>query len=379
MQTLVANGNVVTDGGILDSDVVIENGRIAELRGSAVAANGMKRLDASGCLVLPGIVDIHGDAFERQIMPRARVHFPLDMALMDTDRQLLANGITTAFHGVTLSWEPGLRSREACQELIDAIERQRGELACDTRLHLRFETYSLDAVGDVIAWMQAGRIDLLAFNDHIEDMAGGLDKPHKLNRFTERTGLDAKGLANLVEDVRARGHEVPAAVAQLASAAQAAGVPTLSHDDETPEERRDYHALGCRIAEFPTNEPTAETARELGDAIVFGAPNVVRGGSHAGAPSATEMVRQELCSVLASDYSYPAPLHAAFKLADEGILPLEKAWALISANPAGAAGLTDRGRIAPGQRADLVMVEKQDGRRPKLRAALVAGEPVYRA
>ena len=69
--------------------------------------------DAGGYLVLPGIVDLHGDAFERQLMPRPGVHFAPVSALLETDRQLLANGSTTAYHGVTLSWEPGLRGIEA--------------------------------------------------------------------------------------------------------------------------------------------------------------------------------------------------------------------------------------------------------------------------
>ncbi len=87
------------------------------------------RFDATGLLVLPGIVDIHGDAFERQLQPRPGVDFPADIALADTESQLLANGITTAFHGVTLSWEPGLRSLTAWRE----TSRRPGRAAMDLR------------------------------------------------------------------------------------------------------------------------------------------------------------------------------------------------------------------------------------------------------
>ena len=125
--------------------------------------------DAGGYLVLPGIVDLHGDAFERQLMPRPGVHFAPVPALLETDRQLLANGITTAYHGVTLSWEPGLRGIEAAREFLAALSAVRPRLGADARLHLRFECFNLDAVEEVVSWIEAGRIDLLAFNEHTNE------------------------------------------------------------------------------------------------------------------------------------------------------------------------------------------------------------------
>ena len=107
------------------------------------------RLRADGFLILPGLVDLHGDAFERQLMPRPRVSFDPRIALRDTDRQLVANGITTAFHGLTCSWEPGLRGREAAVAFLDALDAVKDRLACDTRLHLRQETFNVDAVDEI--------------------------------------------------------------------------------------------------------------------------------------------------------------------------------------------------------------------------------------
>src|SRR6516162_11566129 len=117
-------------------------GRITALGDETRAS---RTLDAAGALVLPGIVDIHGDAFERQIMPRPGVSFPIGMALIDSDRQAVANGITTVFHGVTWSWEGGLRGAENARAILDGIERLRPRLGADTRYHLRHETYNLDA------------------------------------------------------------------------------------------------------------------------------------------------------------------------------------------------------------------------------------------
>src|SRR3954471_318636 len=259
--------------------------------------------------------------------------------LVDSDRQAIANGITTVFHATTWSWEPGLRSAENARHLLEAIETLRPKLAADTRFHLRHETYNLDAETEIAQWLSDGRIDLFAFNDHMDSTVASLAKPQKRNRMVERTGLSSEAFDQLVQRVVARGHEVPASNARLAQAARAAGVRMLSHDDDTPAMRKAFRQQGVGIAEFPVNEETAREAAEAGDFIVFGAPNVVRGGSHTGWTRASDMIAKGLCSVLASDYYYPAQLLAAFRLAADGIVPLARAWSLISAAPARAAGL----------------------------------------
>jgi alpha-D-ribose 1-methylphosphonate 5-triphosphate diphosphatase len=131
------------------------------------------------------------------------------------------------------------------------------------------------------------------------------------------------------------------------------------------------------LAEFPVNEETAREAADHGDAIVYGAPNVVRGGSHTGWTKASDMIAKGLCSVLASDYYYPAPLLAAFRLAADGVLPLTEAWKLISSAPAQATGLTDRGTLAAGHRADILLVDDSAPQRPRLVAVIAAGKLVH--
>jgi alpha-D-ribose 1-methylphosphonate 5-triphosphate diphosphatase len=330
-------------------------------------------IDASGLLVLPGIVDLHGDAFERQMMPRPGVDFPIDVALVDSDRQAISNGITTVFHATTWSWEPGLRSADNARKLLEAIEQMRPQLAADTRFHLRHETYNLDAEAEIAGWLSEGRIDLFAFNDHMDSTVANLAKPQKRSRMVERTGLSSEEFDRLVERVASRAHDVPASIARLAQAARGANVRMLSHDDESPTMRKAFRSQGVGIAEFPVNEETAREAAEAGDFIVFGAPNVVRGGSHTGWTRASDMIAKGLCSVLASDYYYPAQLLAAFRLAADGILPLAEAWDLISAAPARAAGLADRGVIAEGRRADIILVDDKLPLRPRIVAVIAAG------
>jgi alpha-D-ribose 1-methylphosphonate 5-triphosphate diphosphatase len=371
----VEGGRALLGGDFLESSLSIADGEISAV--GAGHGRGSIGFDARDLLVLPGIVDLHGDAFERQMMPRAGVDFPIDVALIDSDRQAISNGITTVFHATTWSWEPGLRSGDNARRLLEAVESLRPRLAADTRFHLRHETYNLNSEDEIGRWLSAGRVDLFAFNDHMDSTVALLDNPRKRGRMVERTGLSGEAFDGLVARVLSRADEVPASIARLAAIARKAGVRMLSHDDESPEMRKAFRAQGVGIAEFPVNEATAREAADGGDAIVFGAPNVVRGGSHTGWTKAADMIEKGLCSVLASDYYYPAPILAAFRLAADGVLPLAEAWDLISAAPARAAGLSDRGMLAEGHRADLILVDHEMPMRPRIVAVIAAGRLVH--
>lgn len=374
---LIEGGQALLGEAIVETSLLIAGRDIGAI-GSDHGNNDVA-IDARGLLVLPGIVDIHGDAFERQMMPRPGVDFPIDVALHDSDRQAIANGITTVFHATTWSWEPGLRSGDNARLLLEAIESLRPKLAADTRFHLRHETYNLDAEDEIGAWLSDGRIDLFAFNDHMHATMASLDKPQKRNRMVERTGLSGEAFDQLVQRVVARAGDVPGSIARLADIARAAGTRMLSHDDDSPEMRQSFRSRGVAIAEFPVNEATARDAAAAGDDIVFGAPNVVRGGSHTGWTKASDMIEKGLCSILASDYYYPAPLLAAFRLAADGVLPLAQAWRLVSSAPARAAGLTDRGTLSAGHRADILLVDDEVPLRPRVVAVIAGGRLVHLA
>jgi alpha-D-ribose 1-methylphosphonate 5-triphosphate diphosphatase len=374
MDIRITGAKVLTDGTLQDTSVHMSDGVIAEIGADRGAA---RSIDASDLIVLPGIVDIHGDAFERQMMPRPGVDFALDIALTDTDRQVIANGITTVFHSITWSWEPGLRGPDNARNLLDAIEMLKPRLAADTRYHLRFETFNFDAEPEARGWLDEGKIDALAFNDHMLKPDYAVRPPSKVGTMIERTGLSREDFFKLVDSLQGRADEVPDLIARMAKSANAAGIPLLSHDDSSPEQRQWFRALGCRVCEFPMNIETAQEAVNGGDEIVFGSPNIVRGKSHIGWVNARDMVARGLCSILASDYFYPAPLVAAFRLAESGVLPLAKAWELVSGTPARAMNLADRGSIVPDKRADLILVDAARAERPRVVAVLVAGRTVH--
>jgi len=370
---LLCGGKAVVDGEVRACDLLLVDGRIEAFGESAPDSH---LLNARGLLVLPGIVDIHGDAFERQLQPRPGIGFPTALALADTERQLLSNGITTAFHGITLSWEPGLRGIESWRALLDALASR--SWACEMRTHLRWEAYNLDALDMALADIAAGRVQLLAFNDHTPAILKRLGDPAKAVKYTERAAVSDAEFRAIADRVAARSAEIEPAQERLAAAARSAGIPMASHDDDSIATRDVFRARGARICEFPMAEEIGRAARAAGDFVVMGSPNVVRGKSHLGWASAARLAEAGICNVLSSDYFYPCLLQAPFILASRGKMALPAAWALVSTNPAAATGLTDRGVIGRGQRADLILVAT-DAATPRVVATIANGRIAYLA
>ena len=360
---------LLPDGTLADTSLLLDDAGTLRLGGA-----GGRPFDARGLVALPGIVDLHGDAFERQLQPRPGVGFPVPLALRDTEVQLLANGITTAMHAVTLSWEPGLRSAASWRALVDALEAHRPAMVCDMRIHLRWETFNLPALDMALADIDAGRVGLVSFNDHMGSVLREMAETDGAAKYAKRTGLPIADFRRLAETIAAGEPGVAAANAQLAAAARRHGLPMASHDDDSIAIRTHYRALGAGICEFPMVEAVGAEARAAGDAIIMGSPNVVRGGSHLGWTSAAALAERDICTVLCSDYFYPAMLPAGWSLGHRGRLSLGQAWSLVSANPAQAAGLHDRGVIADGKRADIILVDPAG---PSIVATFAAGRAGY--
>ncbi len=335
-------------------------------------------IDATGLDVLPGIIDVHGDAFERAISPRPGVMLPMGIALAELDAQLLAAGVTTAYLAITVSWEAGLRSRTTYEKLRDAVLARPAGSVPDLKLHVRFEAHNLDCLDLIIADIAAGRIDMLSFNDHTPSILKKLPDPRAVAKMVERAGqtyddfcADARRAAAFTQEEVAEGRR------RLAEAGRAAGIPMASHDDGSIEDRSEFRALGAKISEFPITLEVAEYAVAHGEPTVMGAPNVVRGGSHMGWHGAEDLVKRRSCSVLCSDYHYPSLLQAVYRLTRNGSATFNESVALVTKNAAAMSQLSDRGTLNAGQRADIVLVEP--GPLPRVVATIVAGRVAYMA
>lgn len=349
--------------GFARAPLAIADGKIADQTERCVALPGK--------LILPGIVDLHGDAFERHLAPRRGAMTDLARGMISTEADLAANGITTAVLAQFYSWEGGLRGPDFAARMLAALDAVKHRVDTDMRAQLRLETYMIDAFPEILALIDRHDIRYVAFNDHLphDHLARG-KRPPRLTGTALKSGRNPEKHLALMQELHARSAEVPAALDTLCAKLATRGVQMASHDDATAGDIAGWQARGVTISEFPETKEAAEAAHAADIPTVLGAPNVARGASHKGKVSARELVAQGLCSALASDYHYPSPRNAAFDLADLGLTDLAGAWAMVSATPARVLGLADRGTLAPGQRADLVVLDAETRR---LEATLSGG------
>lgn len=369
---------VLADQLIERGAVRVEDGAIAEIRDSLVPDPDY---DGAGRLLMPGFVDLHGDMIEREISPRPNAELPIPFGIYELDKKLAAAGVTTGFAALSFANESvhgHIRSLDTTRRIIETLHELRDDLLVDHHVHARYEVTNIEVAPPLEALIQEGRIAFVSLMDHtpgqgqyhnIEAYAAGLAQDRSLSRQE----ADAR-VATLIAQ-RREIKEADGVLARLARMARSHGLTIASHDDDTPEKVVAMHALGVQISEFPVNLAAATAARERGLWTLMGAPNAVRGRSMSGNLSALDAADAGLLSILAADYHPPAFLMAALRVAGEDEALLPSAIAMVSRNPARAAGLGDRGEIAPGQIADLVVVET--GEIPRLRATFRRGRLVY--
>jgi alpha-D-ribose 1-methylphosphonate 5-triphosphate diphosphatase len=344
----LVNARVLTPEGLADTPVTIAGGLIAD--GPA------RELDLSGFLILPGIVDAHGDGFERHLAPRRGAVTDPAHGLRAVEAELAANGITTAMLAQFWSWEGGMRGPDFARAFCAAMAAH--DARADLRVQLRLEIGCHADFGAVLDLIDHYRIDHVVLNDHLPHaaLAKGQIPPGLTGQALKSGRSPAAHLAliqRLSDGLAAGRAAMPTLVTELIRR----GVRVGSHDDETVADRVAWRAMGVPGAEFPLTADVAAAAHAAGDPVVMGAPNVLRGGSHRkGGLNARDVVLAGHCDALASDYHYPAPLGAVRALMAQG-WSLDRAWPLVSDGPARMLGMTDRGRIVPGVRADLIIVD----------------------
>jgi alpha-D-ribose 1-methylphosphonate 5-triphosphate diphosphatase len=348
----LTGATVLREGILQKRSVAIANGHIAKGPFPAV--------DLSGYLVLPGIIDLHGDAFERHIAPRPSAPFPLEIGLRATDRDAATNGVTTAWMAQSWSWEGGHRGPDFAESFMAAVQSYRPRMLSDLRVQIRCETHTVETRDRLLAAVEKFGVDYVIFNNHLDEAIELHDKrPEEIAHWAKKNGRTAEEHMAIVWEARDQQSEVPRHLCKLAEAFDTLGITYGSHDDPDGNTRETYSLIGAKVCEFPTAHRPAALAKAVNDPVLMGAPNVVRGGSQSGNIAAIDLIKDGLCDVLVSDYYYPSLAQAAFKLADDGILPLEEAWAMISSNAADVLRLSDRGVIDYGKRADLVVINEE--------------------
>lgn len=371
MKTVLTNLQIVTPTEVFRGSVVIENGRIHIIDTGVSTVAGT--IDGEGDYLLPGLIDVHTDNLERHFAPRPAVAWPSAIgAVLAHDRDMFGAGITTVYDAISFGdYESGGARREMIVKSIESLDTARSHdlLKADHFLHFRCEVSDRSALEIFEAHADHPRLRLVSLMDHTPGQGQWSDLAiYRAFRRKKNGRVWSDAEFDAYIDQRRTDREIYSKPQREAirRAATARGIPLASHDDTTLGDVDRAHDEGVAISEFPTTLAAAEQARAQGMKIVMGGPNVVLGRSHSGNVGASELASKGLLDALTSDYVPTSLLEAAFVLAGSG-MPLPQAVATVTATPAAMLGLGDRGRIAPGLRADL------------LRVRLVEGQPVIRA
>ena len=373
---IITNARLVLPDAVIHGTVVMEGGLIVEVHEGMSAVAGA--LDAEGDLVMPGVVDLHTDNLERQVQPRSNARWPSRSAMIAHDAQCAASGVTTVFDALCIGDlgfdKDRLKTFQDGVVDLDALA-DTGLLKAEHVLHLRCELPASDLMELFEPVADHGRVRMISLMDH----SPGVGQYANLDRYRAmraREGLDPAWIERRIDELQAQRARMrgPNRAALLARV-RGSGAVLASHDDRTEEEVAENHADGIGISEFPVAMAAAEAARARGMGVIAGAPNIVRGGSHSGNVSAAAMVRAGVVDALASDYVPASLVEAAFGCVREAGISLAEGVALVTARPAGMAGMTDRGALAAGLRADLVRVREYEGM-PVVRQVWRGGERV---
>ncbi|MGP4020139.1 alpha-D-ribose 1-methylphosphonate 5-triphosphate diphosphatase [Saccharopolyspora sp. 5N708] len=358
-----------------DSRIVVRAGRIEAVEDHP--AGSSCDLDGGGLLCIPGLIDVHSDALERERAPRPSAVLPWDFALLSLEGKLTAAAVTTVFHGAAFQHKTSRgtqRTVGSAMELCETV-RARGTGPVDHRMLYRLDVRSDE--GAVALHSELTTVDdgvLVSHEDHTPGIGQYADR-----RQMERYLVGADGMTPEEAELHVTGMIAErgalldvreANLAWLGDLARSGRIRLLGHDPESVEEIAALCTRGGAVAEFPTTMAAALAAREHGLPVVAGAPNVLRGRSHSGNVSARELASRGLVTALASDYLPSGLLAAVFGLVAEIGLPA--AIGLVTSGPAVVAGIADRGRLEPGLRADLALVAPGQ-RWPSVRAVLSGG------
>lgn len=373
-----ANATLVLPDRITRGGLRLADGRIAEVIEGDVAGD----IDLGGDFLAPGLIELHTDNLERHLQPRPGVMWPHTAAIVAHDAELAGVGITTVFDAMRVgsigsgaaATDYARYARPLASELM--AMRATGALRISHLLHLRAEVCSETLIAELDEFGADDRVGLISIMDHTPGQRQFRDVGQLAKYVMGKHGVDAAGFDRHVAHLRAlRETFGDAHEAAAVSAAARLGAVLASHDDTTPGQVETSAGYGIRLAEFPTTMEAAEACRAHGILTIMGAPNLIRGSSHSGNVAARDLAEAGLLDIVSSDYVPAALLSAAAILARLWGGDWARAMATVTATPARAAGLTDRGALAPGLRADLIRFREVEGN-PVLSETWVQGRRV---
>jgi alpha-D-ribose 1-methylphosphonate 5-triphosphate diphosphatase len=381
----ILNATIVFPSEVKRGNIFISEGLIQEIyEGGApheLIDSKHEIIDATDLLVLPGLIDIHCDAIEKEVQPRPNTLFPMDLAIYELDKKLAGNGITSMYQSVSLGVGLSLRGDNLLVSLLENLIKYRSQRSMIRhRVHLRYELIHLSGIELAKELIRSGIVDYLSFMNHAPGQ-GQYRKPGSFEAYVMKNqGVDKEEVKRITENAIQTQAKIDwDEVRTLAQLALSQGIPIASHDDDTLEIIDKALTFGVTVSEFPLNIETAEYAKRRHLSVCVGAPNVVRGVSHDHNLRASDAIQLGYADILCSDYLPSSLLTAVFKLAKEETISLSQAVNMATINPAKAMGIdTTLGSIENGKYADLLLVKVIDGY-PFITKTIVNGKIVYAA
>jgi len=358
-ETVIGNARIVLADRVIERGwIACAGGRIAEM-GEGNAPDSFE--DATGDLVMPGMIELHTDHLEAHYVPRPKVFWDPVAAVVSYDGQLATCGITTVLDSLRVWREDGLDRDGQVGVLAAAIAsaREADLLRADHFLHLRCEIPMPDVVDDARQLIDRPDVRLMSLMDHTPGQRQFRDEAKLRDYYRGKGGGMTDAELDVLFERRSAYQKAYAAanMRDIVALAHQYRIPLASHDDTTEENVADAIRDRVAVAEFPTTIEAARGLHQAGIDILMGAPNVVRGGSHSGNIAAVDLAREGLLDILSSDYIPSSLLMAALQLPQRvPAIDLASAVRTVTKTPAEAVGLNDRGEIAPGKRADLIRV-----------------------
>ncbi|CUI75913.1 alpha-D-ribose 1-methylphosphonate 5-triphosphate diphosphatase [Cognatishimia activa] len=354
----LANAQIVLEDHVITGALWVQDGIIAKIEETSDVPDGA--IDCAGDYLIPGLIELHTDNLERHIQPRPSVDWPHDAAILAHDAELASVGITTVFDAMRVGSIPTGKggyikyARQLSKELWQL--REKNVLKISHFLHLRAEVCSETLAEELSEFDETDRVGIVSLMDHTPGQRQFRDISKLKTYVASKRGMnDAEFDEHVQKLLKLRETYGELHEAKTVSEARRFGAVLASHDDTTTEQVEVSSGHGIHLAEFPTTVEAAGACRANDIAIMMGAPNIIRGGSHSGNVSALDLADRNLLDIISSDYVPAALLLSAFRLAERWD-DLPRAVRTVTANPADATGLKDRGRLAQGLRADIVRV-----------------------
>ncbi|WP_373232390.1 alpha-D-ribose 1-methylphosphonate 5-triphosphate diphosphatase [Cohnella sp.] len=379
----IHNAKIITPKGVVEGGLWIEDGRIARIipgehQETTVYGDS---LDANGCYVMPGMIDMHSDALEKEIQPRPNTFFPLHMSFYELEKKLAGCGVTTIYHSLSLADGVGVRDDNMVIDVIEHIIKLREERAMiNHRVHLRYEVTNLPGIDTVRNLIDNRKIDLLSLMDHTPGQGQFTEKESYENYLVKTYGVRDEELRIMINKLKSDAKIINwERIRDIAQHAIGQGIVVASHDDDTEAKIDQMIDYGVTISEFPINRTAAEYSYGHNLLVCVGSPNLVRGQSHSNNMRAVDAVKEGFAHAICSDYLPSSMLPAVFMLHEVENMPLHLAVAMVTSNLAAALGISDQvGSIEAGKLANLLFVNLHNGY-PLVQRTMVNGETIYYA